>query len=339
MRKGKLVIFAFAAMTFSTLFATGLLLGVDVYLHKRYEKVAGVNIWGYRGSIAGRKRPSEQRVVVLGGSTAFGYGVTPEKSFPAYLERKLNDARRQSGQGPVSVVNLAYNNEGAYSFKYTLMDYEYLGYDVALLYTGYNDLGGVNTSVFRHDSPVFRLTGYLPVIPIIFQEKAMVLRYGSNLEAAYWGKKTVFKPNLADRATAAALETAGNISRSLERQIGRLSEKGKEETSAVTVGCGEPWTHYCKAVYAVVDYVLNRGKMVVVVTEPYISDKHVEQQRVMVAMLRERFGDHPRLRHVNLGRKIDLKDPALAYDGMHLTVRGNKRIAENLISPILEIFE
>ena len=339
MRKGKFVIFAFAAITLSALFTIAVIIGVDVYLHKRFEKFAGLNVWGYRGPIAKRKQPGEQRIAVLGGSTAFGYGMTPEKSLPAYLERKLSDARRRGGQAPVSVVNLAYNNEGAYSFKYTLQDYEYLGYDVALLYTGLNDLDGANTSVFRHGSAVFKLTGYLPIIPIIFQEKAMALRYGGDLEAAYWGKKTVFKPNLADRATAAALETAASISRSLERQLGRLSNKTKDDNPAMTPGCGEPWTHYCKAVYAAVDYVLNRGKMVVVVTEPYFSDRHVDQQRVMVGMLKDRFGNNPRFHYVNLGRVVDLRDLALAYDGAHLTAPGNERIAESLVLPLLKVLE
>ncbi len=252
----------------------------------------------------------------------------------------LNNQRGQSADSLVSLVNLAYNNEGAYSFKYNLHDYEYLEYDVALLYTGYNDLGGPNTTVVRHESPVFRLTGYLPILPLILQEKAMVLRYGGNLEAAYWGKKTVFKPNLADRATATALEMALGISRSLERQLGRLSERSKLATlEASAVGCGERWAHYCTAIHSAVDYALSRGKQVVVVTEPYIADFHVEQQRIMVGMLRERFGSHPRVHYVNLGRAVDLRDRRLAYDGMHLTAPGNERIAGNLVQPLLEVLE
>ncbi len=340
MTKGKVIIFAVAAVMLSTLVTTAVIIGVDVYLHERYQKIAGLNVWGYRGPTVGHKRPNEQRIVVLGGSTAFGYGMPPENSFPAYLERKLNNRRHQSAHGLVSVVNLAYNNEGAYSFKYTLRDYDYLGYDVALLYTGYNDLGGPNTSVVRHESPVFRLTGYLPILPLILKEKAMVLRYGGNLESAYWGKRTVFKPNLADRATATALEMALGISRSLERQLGRLSERSKLATrERSTIGCAERWAHYCNAIHEAVDYMLSRGKQVVVVTEPYIADHHVEQQRMMVGMLRERFGNHPRLHYVNLGRAVDLRDRTLAYDGMHLTAPGNERIAESLVQPILEVLK
>src|SRR5260370_19636425 len=140
------------------------LLAADAFLHPRFQRTGGVNIWGYRGPIAHRKQPGERRIVILGGSAAFGYGVGWTEAIPARLESKVG------GEGErVSVVNLAYNNEGAYSFRFTLADYLYLDYDIAILYEGYNDLMGdpraPNFSVFRHESPVFRVTGYLPILP------------------------------------------------------------------------------------------------------------------------------------------------------------------------------
>lgn len=144
----------------------GGLVGLDLSLHTRFEKAAGLNYRGYRGAVVKPKPLGEQRVVVLGGSTAFGYGVTAEEAFPAILERKLTEQRRQGRDGPISVVNLAYNNEGAYSFVGTLQDYAALDYDVAILYEGYNDLDPTpNLRAFRRDSPVFRWTGYLPDPP------------------------------------------------------------------------------------------------------------------------------------------------------------------------------
>ena len=215
------VLFACLAVLLSTLLIIVLLFGVDLYLHKKFEHSAGLNIRGYRGPVVKRKQPGERRIVVLGGSTAFGYGVGWPESFPAQLERKLDDQRRAEGRGPVSVVDLAYNIQGAYSFLFTLQDYARLDYDIALLYTGHNDLGTTpNTTVFRHGSSIFQLTGYYPIFPVIFSEKAIALRYGGNLEAAYRQKKTVFKPNLAQQALAAALDAALNIDRSLERQLG-----------------------------------------------------------------------------------------------------------------------
>ncbi len=170
------LLFAGAAGLLSLMMALAAFLVVDVGVHRRYERGVLVNVWGYRGPVAGRKRPGEYRVAVLGGSSAFGYGVKWVDSMPAILEQKLGRP-----PGAFRVVNLAYNNEGAHSFTFTLKDYAYLDYDLVCLYEGYNDLGGddsPNPSVFRHDSPVFVLTGYLPIFPLVFREKASVMVYG-----------------------------------------------------------------------------------------------------------------------------------------------------------------
>lgn len=338
MRSAKWVLFAGASLVISTLVAVGLLLGLDLYLHHRYEGLVGLNVRGYRGPIAKRKPPGEQRLVVLGGSTAFGYGVPYNQSFPARLERRLNDLMHQTGQPPVSVINLAGNSEGAFAFTYTLRDYAYLQPDVVILYEGYNDMGTRNTYVFRHASPIFQLTGYFPIFPLIFREKAMVLRQGEDLEAAYRGQKTVFKPNLAHQVSAAALEAAVNIHQSLEQQVGRLSATPKDASATRTdTGCWEPWGFYCEQVDLALNEAFAQEQRVLVVTQPYIADGHVDQQQALAGMLRERFSEQPRVRYVNLGWTVDLKDRSLCYDGMHLTAQGNERIADALVEPVREL--
>ena len=82
----------------------GVALGLDVYVHRRVQYDAGVNVWGYRGDVIGRKRPNETRIIVLGGSTAFGYGLRWNQSWPYYLESKL--ATRRERNAVVRVVNL-----------------------------------------------------------------------------------------------------------------------------------------------------------------------------------------------------------------------------------------
>ena len=210
----KKLVFATVTVLLTSALAIGTIVAVDVYLHRKYMDLLGLNVWGYRGPAVGSKQPNEWRLAVVGESTAFGYGVHWKEAFPAYLQERL----RQAGARPVTVVNLAYNNEGAHSYKYTLKDYDYLEYDAVLFYSGYNDIGG-NTEVFRHDSVVFRLTGYLPLLPLIAKEKAMVIRSGGRLEDAYLNRKTTFRPNIAQRATAGALEAAVTISESLDRQF------------------------------------------------------------------------------------------------------------------------
>jgi hypothetical protein len=153
--------------------AAGLLIttAVDVYLHRRVQNLGGVNVWGYRGPVIGKKQMGDRRIVALGGSTAFGYGLP-------WNESGRTTSSGSYGSKPpshhYSVVNLGAPAQGAFGFRYDLEDYAYLRYDAAILYEGYNDLGdrdlpeavpartGPNYFLWRRESPVFRLTGYLP---------------------------------------------------------------------------------------------------------------------------------------------------------------------------------
>lgn len=338
---GRRLVFAACAATIAGALAVASLFGADLYLHRRADRSAGVNIWGYRGPVAARKRSGDVRIAVLGGSTVFGYGATWDQAFPAQLERKLNAA--SSGGRHFSVVNLGYNNEGAYSFRYTLEDYAYLRADIVCLYEGYNDLvgHGSNRSLYRHESPLFRATGYFPILPLVFREKAMALRYGGNLEAAYAAQgTTVFKPTVVARAASGALDAAAGLGDSIERQVARLG--GVPSTAGVaTTGnaCGFPWTEYCQGVSAAIDDALAAGQRVLFVTQPYLTGeqaggRHRQQQRAVTALLHERYAGS-RVQYVDLGEAIDLRDGGMAFDGMHLTPEGNARIADRLVQPVL----
>src|SRR5215470_11589981 len=82
----KRMLFALGAMVLSVGATLAVLVAADVRVHHRLERSAGVNIWGYRGPTVPRKQRGEHRLVVLGGSTAFGYGVNWDEAFPAQLE-------------------------------------------------------------------------------------------------------------------------------------------------------------------------------------------------------------------------------------------------------------
>jgi hypothetical protein len=317
-------------------------LGADLYVHHRAERYAGVNIWGYRGPTVGRKQRGEHRIVVLGGSTAFGYGVEWAEAFPAQLEGGLRPLSKNGA--PIRVVNLGMNSQGAYSFRFALEDYLGLQYDAAILYEGYNDLGGApNEFVGRRDSPVFRATGYYPVLHIAIQEKAMALRNGGDIEAAYRGTKTVFRPGLTTRATASTLETAGRIGKTLDEQLARFAAPtnapagSKPVLDASDTGCRAKWAHYCRSVSDAVRFALDHGKKILIVTQPYIDDRHRAQQAELRAMLTEHFNDNANVGYVNLGETIDLMNSPLAYDHMHLTREGNAVIARDLVGPVARL--
>jgi lysophospholipase L1-like esterase len=335
------VVFAAAAIAITTVLTVAALLAADLYLHHRANRSAGVNVWGYRGPVASKKRPGDVRIAVLGGSTVFGYGVMWDESFPAQLEQRLNAG---AGTRRFSVVNLGYNNEGAYSFRYTLEDYAYLHADVVCLYEGYNDLAGygANESIYRHASPLFRVTGYFPILPLVFREKAMAIRYGGDLNAAYVAEgKTVFEPTLAARAKSGALTAAADIGASIEQQIARLGTEAPAPTVAPAGrGCSAPWIEYCQRVSAAIDYALAAGQRVIVVGQPHLTgdrgrDRQIRQQRAVAAMVHERYAGRRDVQYVDLGGAVDLNQPAMAFDGMHLTREGNARIADRLVPTVL----
>src|SRR6267143_531709 len=300
-----------------------ILLGADLYLHHKH----GMNLWGYRGPAVGRKQPGEKRIVVLGGSTAWGFGLSVGQDFPGQLQRRFAESSRTEGSPSITVLNLGFNNEGAYSFKYTLKDYDYLDYDAIVLYSGYNDVSE-NRMVFRHQSPIFIWTGYLPLLPALAVDKISAWRNRPGKE----NEPIVFAP--PGRSVS---ETSKQTSKSLQKQMGPLTGESEATTSDGT--CPAEWHFYCQQIYDVTDVALKHGRRVLVVTEPYISDKHVEQQRALEAMLKQRFEGQAHLRYLNLGRTVDLQDRSLCWDGMHLTEEGNRRIAEALIQPVLEILQ
>lgn len=313
---------AFKILTFliSSLVCVSVLLGIDLYLHYKH----GINLRGYRGPTLGRKQPGEKRIAILGGSTTWGFGLKAGQDFPAQLQRMLAQSPGVPHQAPINVANLGFNNDGAYSFKFTLKDYAYLEPDAIVLYSGYNDLNlDNNTYVYRHRSPVFVWTGFLPLLPSLTIDKLTVWKrqLTGNRE------KTIFQP-----PDPRKIETS-----ELQKQVGSLTEGGTAPGQSISAECPPEWQFYCQQISETVDQALQQGKSVLVVTEPYISDKHVAQQQALRTMLAARFSHRPKFGYLNLGRTIDLRDPALCWDGMHLTEEGNRRIAEALVRPVLEL--
>lgn len=68
-----------------------------------------------------------------------------------------------------------------------------------------------------------------------------------------------------------------------------------------------------------------------------LSNSHVGQQHELESMLAAHFAGEPGLRYLNLGNCVDLQDPSLCWDGMHLTEEGNRRIAAAFTRPTLEM--
>ncbi|KKN61950.1 hypothetical protein LCGC14_0517190 [marine sediment metagenome] len=296
---------------------TGLgLLALDLYYHHKHSKSAGTNYRGYRGEVLGKKGPNEFRIFVLGGSTAFGYGVGPDESIPAYLE-SIVQSRVSSEDKTVRVINLAYNNESAICFADTLKYYDYLEPDAVIFYSGYNDtpfttLYRKADGCFRNKSWTFRTVGYLPILPLVATERYYILRYGSVGEGY---RRIKAKPSTIKRAKPNEWETIHR---------------------------------YLNLVGGVARYLSWNSIGMIYVTQPYLSvdSYHFRQQR----HIRAHFYQEPEMiypkyphnecrmcfKHVNLGdifTQEKLKE--YAYDGMHLTAEGNEAIAYALLEPTL----
>ena len=305
-----------------------LLLVAEAYLQHRH----GINPTGYRGPSAGTKKYNEKRIAVLGGSTTWGYGLPWNQTFPAHLERNLQ-LRRGSGNAPFfSVLNMGYNSQGAYSFKYTLKDYDYLAPDIIVLYSGYNDLvpEPQNRSNFRHDSPVFLATGYMPLLPFFLSGKI------SALTAAFRNKddRTVFsQPDLDQQK----ITHNANVANSLKKQMEESKQNGYYVAPSADNDCAQKWMFYCTQIFDAINVALNMGKRVLVVTEPYLDDRYIDQQRSLRNMLGKRFPNNDNVRYVNLGLTVDLKDPELCWDGMHLTEKGSARIADAVAQALIPL--
>ncbi len=278
-----------------------------------------MNLWGYRGPSVGRKQPGEKRVAVFGGSTTWGFGLRAGQDFPAQLERLLSDDQTAS----FKVLNLGFNSEGAYSFTQTLNDYDYLNADLVILYSGYNDLGLPNYYNFRHRSPVFAWTGYLPLLPALTIDKISAWRQQANKQNA----KVVFTPPQPDgRGEPVTIPPQPKV-----------EAQPSPAQKPPTQGCSSRWQFYCQQITRVTELALAKGKRVLIVGEPNLNYEQVEQQLELENMLATRFGAEPRVRYLSLGRVVDLRDPALCWDAMHLTEEGNRRIAAALREPTLEM--
>jgi hypothetical protein len=327
--------FAAITMMLSLLATGGALLAADVYLHRKYERTSLVNIWGYRGPSRGAKQRGEFRVAVLGGSAAFGFGVRWDEAMPHYLEQRLN--AMGTGEGSplgvtrFSVVNLAFNGESAASFRPTLEDYRSLDYDMAVLYEGYNDLlERPKVNAFRRGSIVFRMTGYMPVLPLVAREKFFDWRYQGDISQGYRARdaaQTVFRPGDARAAAAAAA--------SLAARLGPLSES----PDTATASCAGGWMNYCLTVIDAVQLARSGGARVLVASQPFVSDTHVQQQTALRDAISRAFARDPGVRFASFGRSIDLRDATLAFDGMHLTAEGNVRLAMAMAPEVLSLLD
>lgn len=140
-------------------------LGYIPYPEYRKFNVEQHNKDGYRGKAVSLSRNKKLRVLCIGGSTTYGFGVDlPSETYPAQLELLLNgtiekDSTLKKRYGGAEVINggLEAGNSADELVQY-LFKYRYYKPDIVIVHSGVNDAALINyaTSDFQLDYSVSR---------------------------------------------------------------------------------------------------------------------------------------------------------------------------------------
>ena len=111
--------------------------------------------------------------------------------------------------------------------------------------------GAANTQVYRRQSVIFRLTGYSPILPLVSAgEGDGAAQWRPGQRATRRTGKTVFRPNVAARTSAAALETADAIGEACSgvSSIDWLSAPAGTAVLAGIAIARRRWSRYCESI-------------------------------------------------------------------------------------------
>jgi len=259
-----------------------LTVALDVRLHHKFEVLGALNMWGYRGEVMPVKKPQELRIAVVGGTFAFGWGTEAEHTLAGYLRQFVSVGLNQPGRPPVRVTatNLAGIDIPITDYPTRIKRFAYLKPDIVCIEP---DPPGENT-VLRHGTPersgVFAVTGYMPILPLVLEEK---------------GREIGGKLGTTVAGAGASLDGID---------------------FAMKLAGGEPWTirpDYADAVADAVTAALQVAKFVVVVLPSRRAAQDPAEMADATTAIAERFAGERRVRVVDLGA-----DAALNGDGMWL---------------------
>jgi hypothetical protein len=265
--------FAMIAVVQAFALAATLTVALDMYAHKRVEDLAGVNFWGYRGPVAAHRQPNEIRIVLVGGTRAFGWG-EPGSALASQVRRLilLTIDRPGSVLRPVVVLNLGRLGALPDSYPPTLDHFGYLQPDVICIY---DDLGVRGAVPEEGTSAVFALTGYAPALPLVLREKGLVWRLG-DVKRGYAG---VDSP--PDSARSPLRRAAGST---LEAVAGGLGAADRIAARAVVTRARRS-APYADAMAAAIDAAHRHAKGVVVAVSPSDRGEQAENLRVLPCFL------------------------------------------------------
>ena len=293
----------------------------DRIVGNKFNKIySGWNKEGYRGELKNKKKIDSKRIIALGGSTTFGYGTTNDKSWPFLLEKNL-----KSENLDVDVVNLGGLSHGMWAIHKDIKHYEYLDYDYAIIFNGYNDINAHFLAEYskRHNNPIFKKFGYLPTLDVYIYEKSALLFY-ENLAEFYASKRSkgssedTFFFNNQNKLSS---EDNKKIQEKLKK---KLKEKKKE-----------PFEDYLNEYSKVLNYLYKNKIQTIIIHQPDLDNELLDLQKSKVDKL---ISNYSNIKTLNFRKLIDLQNNKFSTDGMHLTFQGNKIIADEIFKNIKNMF-
>lgn len=136
------------------------------------------NAQGYRGkAVSMRRAPGVLRVLFLGGSTVYGWGVShPEETYPAQMEKTLNE-NLPAGIKGIEVINAGVPfATTAEMFTHYHFKFHYYQPDLVVLEAGGNDGIAFDSEFYHPDYSHWRQPLQLPQRPSFLAQKLMKSR-------------------------------------------------------------------------------------------------------------------------------------------------------------------
>jgi hypothetical protein len=285
------------------------LVAADLAAHKHVETLGGLNIRGYRGPVAHQRQPNELRIVVTGGTRAFGWGEPPSVTTVAALRFELTRVLDVPDKPlmPIVAINLGQIGAPPESYTTTLEHFAYLKPDYIAIF---DDLGDPGPNRPFDRSGLFELTGYRPMLPLVLQEKGAVTRA---------------------RAIGAPLEYLGTALASADRGLARIAgDRGDAAPSASSPG------GYASAIIRAIEMAHSQAGGVVVVLSPVDTAAQRRNLEALLSQLSERRSP-AWLRFVDLSQHADLYDPSLRLDGFSFGAAAASIAAEAIAPAFLAL--
>lgn len=312
----------------------GGLLAVDLYLHNKYSESFGLNRAGFRGDLLGPKDAGEERIITLGGSTTFGYGVDFRSAWPKLVEDKLNDGSLEKRKA-FRVINAGYNNEGSYAYTFNLNAFNKLDYDYVLMFSGVNDSSSSNYTVFRNN-PIFNNTGYFPILPIIFMEKMLTVGYEGRLEEAY-KNQVELSSDLSNRIIYRLMRIILSGYNSMVSQETSYERVVQNQEATKACNDSKKYVFYCRNLVSAIEFALGNEKRVILVLEPFYGREYLERQLHIGSLIENLYSKEEGVVVLNYTEIIDVQNKDFSFDKMHLTNLGHSKLANIMVRDFLKI--